>query len=171
MWRWALAVAVVAMGVGPAAARRIPSWPYDKLFREADLVVLARPVSSADSGEVTRDNPWKAEFVGVNTQFVTKAVLKGQLKGDRLTVLHYRLRKGVLVEDGPRLISFRLRDLMITTKTAKVGLGRPDYLLFLKRRGDGRYEPVSGPVDPEESVREVGLPLPAELGKEAPDWK
>jgi hypothetical protein len=169
MARWAIAVALLATGVEPAAARLIPSWPYDKLFREADLVVLARPVSSADSGEVTKHNSWKVDFVGVNTKFEARAVLKGKLEGGRLTVLHHRLPDGVAVVNGPLLVSFRLRGLFITTNTAKVGLGRPDYLLFLKKRADGRYEPVSGPVDPELSVREVMPPLPAKLGRAQTD--
>ena len=166
MRRWALAVALLATGVGPAAARLLPSWPYDKLFREADLVVLARPVSSADSGEVARPGGWKVEFIGVNTKFEAKAVLKGKLEGDQLTVLHHRLRDGVQVVNGPLLVSFRLRGLAVQTKAAKAILARPDYLLFLKRRADGRYEPVSGPVDPELSVREVMPPLPAALGRD-----
>jgi hypothetical protein len=33
------------------------------------------------------------------------------------------------------------------TKTMKAGVPPPEYLLFLKRRGDGRYEPVSGRVE------------------------
>jgi hypothetical protein len=33
-----------------------------------------------------------------------------------------------------------------------------EYLLFLKKRGDGRYEPVSGRIDPLLSVRELFNP-------------
>jgi hypothetical protein len=160
MRRWAVAIALAAIGVGTAAARLIPSWPYDKLFREADLVVLARPVSSADSGEVASPGGWKVEFLGVNTKFEAKAVLKGKLEGGRLTVLHHRLPDGISIKDGPWLVSFRLRGLAVETKAMKAILPRPDYLLFLKRRADGRYEPVSGPVDPELSVREVMPPCP-----------
>ena len=36
----------------------------------------------------------------------------------------------------------------------------PDYLLFLKKRDDGRYEPVTGQMDAAESVREVSRPFP-----------
>jgi hypothetical protein len=171
MWRWALAIALAATSTSPAAARLIPSWPYDKLFREADLVVLARPLSSVDSGETRKDNLWKVAFLGVKTEFETNAVLKGKLEGDKLTVLHYRLPKGVLLEDGPMLVTFRLHGLLVETKTAQIGLGRPDYLLFLKRRTDGRYEPVSGPIDPLLSIREVMPPLPAKLGKDDTDPK
>jgi len=35
---------------------------------------------------------------------------------------------------------------------------QPEYLLFLKRRTDGRYEPISGQMDAALSVREVAEP-------------
>ena len=44
-------------------------------------------------------------------------------------------------------------------------LGKPEYLLFLKKGKGGRYEPVSGRTDPALSVRELFHPLPEGLGK------
>jgi hypothetical protein len=40
----------------------------------------------------------------------------------------------------------------------KAELGRPEYMLFLRLRKDGRFEPVSGEVDPVLSVRELHPP-------------
>ena len=58
--------------------------------------------------------------------------------------------------NGPLLVSFRRTSLELRTKEGgKLELGVPSYLLFLKARKDGRYEPVSGRVDPELSVREL----------------
>jgi hypothetical protein len=56
----------------------------------------------------------------------------------------------------------------INGTTFKAGLGPPEYMLFLRLRKDGRYEPVSGEIDPALSIRELH---PAEgflsdLGKE-----
>jgi hypothetical protein len=40
-----------------------------------------------------------------------------------------------------------------------LGVGqRPQYLLFLKKRPDGRYEAVSGQIDPSLSAREMYSP-------------
>jgi hypothetical protein len=144
-----------------AGARALPSWPYERLLKEADVVVIAKASSVTDTGETTRDNPWKAEFVGLNTTFEVQATLKGTVENDKLQVLHYRLKPDVLINNGPTLVSFRLRGMTITTKEAKVELGKPSYLLFLKKRKDRRYEPVSGQVDPALSVREMYRPLPA----------
>lgn len=46
-----------------------------------------------------------------------------------------------------------------------MSFGRPEYLLFLKRRQDGKYEPLSGRVDPALSIREVFHPR-YELGED-----
>jgi hypothetical protein len=147
------------------AARALENWPYDRLFKEADLVVIAEAVSVADAGETTTDNLWKQEFVGVVTTFGVRAQLKGKLEGEKLEVLHFRLPKDVRIQDGPCLVSFRLRGIPVNTEAAKMNLGKPEYLLFLKKGKGGRYEPVSGRTDPALSVREMFHPLPEALGK------
>jgi hypothetical protein len=156
--------------VTPASGRLIESWPYKKLFKEADLVVIATAKGTEDTAErLKKAGGWDVELVGRNTTFKVEAVLKGKVGGDTFKVLHYRLPEGVLVQNGPLLVSFRTKPIMIVGKidgeAAKVGLGRPQYMLFLKARKDGRYEPVSGQIDPELSVREVGAPFPRRLGK------
>jgi hypothetical protein len=160
--RGVILLAAVA-GAGPAGvfARLVESWPYARLLRESQLVVIARPVATADSGDRTTENPWKVEFLGVNTDFRVEAVLKGTLDGDKLRVLHFRLPKGKRIYNGPGLVSFRMQGITLRTNTGgKVSLAKtPAYLLFLKRGKDGRYEPVSGRIDPISSVREMHQPL------------
>jgi hypothetical protein len=90
-----------------AQARLLPSWPYEKLLKEADVVVIVKAVSSKDTKDVFKDDPWKATFQGVETTFTVEAVLKGKVEGGKLTVLHYKLKPRVKVEDGPGLVSFR----------------------------------------------------------------
>ena len=62
-------------------------------------------------------------------------------------------------------MAFRTGRINFKTQGGKYSLGRPAYLLFLKARPDGRYEAVSGQVDPKLSVRETHSPLPAGLGE------
>jgi hypothetical protein len=161
-----LAVVAALLFAGLADARLIEPWPYKRLLEEADVVVIATALSSKDNGEVTKFKSWETEFLGVETTFTVEVVLKGKLEGDKLTVLHYRLKGGTCIVNGPLLVSFRTRGIMIRTKEMKAGLGRPSYLLFLKKTADGRYEAVSGQVDPALAVREMFHPLPAGLGKE-----
>ena len=142
------------------SARVIENWPYDRLFKEADLVVIARATSSKECDDKTSDNPWKEEFLGLNTSFTVETVLKGKCDGDKLTVLHFKLRDEVKIESGPLLVSFRTEGTEIVLKGGKkVGLGAPEYMLFLKATKDGRFEPVSGRTDPRLSVKEVRSPL------------
>ena len=142
------------------SARRIEDWPFDRLMKEADLVVIAKPTTSVDSGEQSTENVWKAKFLGVNTSFHTLAVIKGHV-GPEFKVLHYRDNGKGLWQDGPLLVKFRLDAVHLDSKSAHFDLGPPDYLMFLKSRQDGRFEPISGQVDSELSVREVFYPLPA----------
>ena len=50
------------------------------------------------------------------TTFKVLAPLKRKVEGDNLEVLHFRLPKDVLIEDGPCLVSFRLEGVPIKTK-------------------------------------------------------
>src|SRR5438105_3372059 len=42
------------LGVSPLRARQIEDWPFDKLFKHADLVI-AKAVSTADAGPEVKD--------------------------------------------------------------------------------------------------------------------
>jgi hypothetical protein len=157
--RTALVVGLVACLVGvpaPVSARFLEDWPYEKLFKEADLIVVA----SAGKTEATDDAPpehhWNFEFVGQNTTFTIAHATKGKAEGKTIKVLHFKfgeLKKGVdpnsfasrIVRDGPLFVAFPEKEME-----------RKEYLLFLKKRKDGRYEFLSGPVDPSLSVRELG---------------
>ena len=156
-------VVVAAVIAEPLHARLLENWPYDRLFKEADLVVIAIAGESTDTKDRFSKKGWNVEFIGQDTQFVAKSTLKGKLGADKkLTVLHYRLPEGVLVNNGPLLVKFRKDTAMlqgtINGTAFKAGLGRPDYMLFLRLRKDGRYEPLSGEVDPALSIREMHEP-------------
>src|SRR5207248_1412875 len=112
---------------------------------EADVVVIAEVTAVADSGEKTKLGGWDTVFIGMNATFAPKYAIKGAVKGEMFQVLHYRVGGGVLIENGPTLVSFRIKPLSITGKHGKMGVGRrPQYLLFLRKKKDGRYEAVSG---------------------------
>ncbi len=157
----AVLFAMLAQGT-PCHARLVEDWPYDKLLKAADLVVIGKAVTAADSGEKTTKLFGDIEFVGVNTTFTVRAVLKGEWKKDKLTLFHYRAATGEAILNGPGLVQFRTGGVTLRIgKTANAGRNS-EYLLFLKRRVDGRFEAVSGQVDPDGSVREMFEPLPVE---------
>jgi hypothetical protein len=145
----------------PATARRLEDWPYDKLMKEADLVVVATAVKTVETKDEMGDPAWKKRrFIGQDTTLEVITALKGKVDEKRIKVLHFKLPHGDFIINGPLFFDFRAKPLEIRLKTANITLGSPDYLLYLKRMKDGRYEPVSGRFDPALSVREMMRPFP-----------
>jgi hypothetical protein len=145
-----------------SSARKIEIWPYEKLLKEADLVVIARAVSKV----ATDDSDG---FSGVETTFELAAVIKGK-SANSFKVLHFQYKNPSRpFEDGPGLVSFFTEPLSVGIRRSGVTEEEgpktleptkskslkpaPEYLLFLIRRADGRFEAVSGQVDPNSSVR------------------
>ena len=154
----AIVIGGSSFGVSSAVGRQVEDWPYDRLFNESDLVVVATAVSAAPTDDKTRDNPWKAELQGIETTFQVKLALKGEAAG-ALKVLHFRLPSGKPFPDGPLLVSFRTKpvqlDLRANNIVMNIAMGPNDYILFLKATEAAHYEPVSGRIDPKLSVREL----------------
>jgi hypothetical protein len=158
-----------------ASSRITEYWPYERLFKEADLVVIATAQKTTRAKERFEDDLWPLELVGLNTRFQVEHCVKGKLKKDKIVVLHFRfggLSKKEKKEktprefiiDGPSFLNFRLKEIIVKLKDRNLTMPRPEYLLFLKRRKDGRYEPVSGRIDPVYSVREIFAPLEKDIG-------
>jgi hypothetical protein len=146
-----------------APAREIESWSYERLFKESDLVVIATAQATADSNDAPPDNRWKSALVGQQTTFAIDAVLKGKRLSAPLAVLHFKLKPGVVTQDGPLLVTFRTKGPAIEgggKVKYSVQLGTPQYLLFLKTADHERFALVSGQIDPELSVKEIYAPLP-----------
>jgi hypothetical protein len=157
-----------AAGVGlclfPLAGRGrlLEFWPYDKLMKSSDLVVIARAVKTEDCADRYMAHSWAHEFAGQDTVCDVVHTLKGKTDRKQIKVLHFKwgdLKKDVdpksvdaFIIDGPLFVAFRTKN-------------GPDYLLFLRALKDGRYEPVSGKIDPQLSVRVLTDPdreLPVE---------
>src|SRR5262245_26506527 len=147
-------VAALASTAPTAAARFTPDWPYEKLFKEADLVVIAEPQGTASTKDDFGRHPWPLEVVGRETTFRAAHALKGKPGKDRIKVLHFAFgatKMGAgdapIVRNGPGFVAFRTKE--VTADTADQAHDRfilppPQYVLFLTKRADGRYEPVSG---------------------------
>lgn len=165
-----LAVSLV-LCLGTTWARLVPDWPYEKLFAESDLVVIAEPMLCCDSKDVfERPDHSKDDYTGMNSTFEIRSVLKGSPQMKKCSVLHFRYSDKVgAISNGALFVRFRLtgrsfKGLIVPeNKEGPPHAGvqvyrseaKPDYLLFLKRRADGRYEPVSGQYDAALSCREI----------------
>jgi hypothetical protein len=180
MWKRVVVLLVVAAGLlgsaVPAPARFIEDWPYDKLLKHTDLVVFATATKTEAADDKPPEHSWNYEFVAQVTTFKVNHTLQGKAEGEQLKVLHFKfgeLKKGLrpgtadaIIEDGPNLVAFRTGAVIVKAKgeEGNTVLPRPEYLLFLRRLKDGRYEPVSGQTDPALSVKEVSAPLDKVLG-------
>lgn len=122
---------------GLLMARMTEFWTYQEMFDKADLVVIARVVSTKDIDERSTllDN---INVIGVITEFRSRLILKGAQNVTTFQLHHYRLQSesDENVANGPDLIRFpRPRP-------------HPPFLMFLIKEADGRYAPVGGQTDP-----------------------
>jgi len=177
---WALATTV--------SARLVPNWPYDKLFAKADLVVIAEAITNRVSSDKLEQGHDPKDYTGINTDFVVSQELKPGKSAPtitNLTVLHFRYSERVKgLDNGAFFIHFRTKNqnLQRTERVMRppgevqeapiksmIVNSKPAYLLFLKRRPDGRYEPLTGQYDATLSVREITQPSPHGLGGNEPE--
>ncbi|WP_020470537.1 hypothetical protein [Zavarzinella formosa] len=164
---------LIGIFASTASGRLIPGWPYERLFKEADLVVIAVPVSEKKTNDrfgEPQEEHLQLKVEGVQTKFEVRHILKGKADGKHIKMLHFQFAKPekneiVVIEDGPMFVAIRLKGLTVQENKDTLYLPPPEYLLFLRRQKDGRYEPVSGRYDPEFAVREVAKPLDDTFGK------
>ena len=121
-----------------AQAREMRSWSYQELYDQADLVVIAKPISTQDASEravLPKFSP-DLNVVGLSTAFDISVVMKGDRSLKKCVLHHYRLANPKEMRvNGPMLASFDPKE-------------HTRFLLFLRREADGRYSPVSGQTDP-----------------------
>jgi len=115
----------------------LPSYSYEDMFKQSDLVVIARPVTSRDTGERQLDrhvNP-PVPVVSVTTECDALYVLKGP-KREKFKLHHFRdlTDPKRVVVGGPTGISFDLHK-------------NKRYLMFLVREPNGSFAPFAGQTD------------------------
>ena len=119
------------------------AWSYQDLYDKADLVIIAKPISTQDTSEKTilRENISPGvPVVGVSTEFEISVVMKGDKNLKKATLHHYRFaypEDKWKIGNGPNFVSFDPKQQQYTR-----------FLLFLHLESDGRYSPVSGQTDP-----------------------
>jgi hypothetical protein len=159
----------LALPVDPAAGRLVEPWSYEKLLKESDLVVVAVAKKAEDTDDKPTDPLFKRDrkhVVGRTSTLEVKGTLKGKAPGAEIKVLHFYIKPPWDIVNGPRLVTFRTTPTALTIdKDSETWHAETEYLLFLKARKDGRYEPVAGQYDVDLSVREMYRPVSAMHGK------
>lgn len=116
-------------------ARLARVWTEQEMFEKADLVVIARAVSTRDTDERSTlpDIEPPNKVIGIETEFETCVVLKGSKDITKFRFHHYKSTEDFT--NGPMLV--------------EIPPGKhPTYLLFLIKEADGRYAPASDQIDP-----------------------
>src|SRR6516225_2579356 len=128
--------------------RLLEDWPYEKLFKRADLIVIVKPLEVREANIQDEAKPPQDYLTGVVTKFKILHVIKGEFKKDNLDIVHFRLKKGVKVMNGPLLVSFQTKAVKLKVEDRQIEVKNWDYMLFLKLEKDGRLNFVSGQFDP-----------------------
>jgi hypothetical protein len=152
----AFILASLVIVAGPAEARLHRGWNYAELMKTADLVVIATPRATTNTGKLEElpdisemDASGKKSKVmaeRLETELDVTVVMKGaplDTKGKATTkiVLHhardYPANKPSV--NGPGYVLFDPKE-------------KRQYVMFLVREPDGRYAAVSGQTDPDEAI-------------------
>lgn len=140
-----ISVAAVSTATS-VSAYTLPSYAYEDMFKVSDLVVIARPAASRDTGErhLDRHVSPPAPVAGVVTDCNALYVLKvPKLKKFKLHHFRDLTDPNRVVVGGPTGISFDI------PKNHR-------YLMFLARTAGGRFVPFAGQTDVVDiSVQEI----------------
>lgn len=159
---------------------------YDQtwLFAHADLVVVVEPIKNEKAADrfphPERYGLKQENFEAVLTTFQVHAVFKGrdrslkkpkegytEMGAIRVVHFHYAPGKGVIVNPagfvyfgiGPATFEFRRLAPNREESLGQRGNIQPRWLAFLKRKPDGRYEPMGDAYDPDVAFLELHEPL------------
>lgn len=162
-------IAFQVLLVIPSYARLKAIVPYSELLAKADLVVIIEPIKNESAKDAYAGILYgfaQKDFVATNTTFRVHAFLKG---GDaatkEITVLHFSYSKDVGARaNGACFMTFVTGPLQYKKRSLKddkpvggvtVYKEQPVWLAFLKKRTDGRFDPISDPYDSADSFREI----------------
>src|SRR5947208_15195481 len=87
-----------------AQARSMRTWSYQELYDLADLIVIAKPISTQDTSEkaVLPNISPDVHVVGLSTQFDISVVMKGDKNLRKCVLHHYRLANpNEMLDKGP----------------------------------------------------------------------
>lgn len=118
-------------------------WSADELRTKSDLVVIATPIRTTESGIKTELHELQPAFpvVELQTEFKVLTILKGSASQPTFKLRHYRAdtsRLGSGVINGAHALAISV-----------VGT---EYILFLRHDQKGVLDPTSGHVFPGDSV-------------------
>ena len=97
----------------------------------------------------------------METELKVLVPLKGNVESDTITLVHYIPKEGIAELDS-RLLKFKYGNRKVTFKNSDgtkrtVKQPKRQYLVFLKRHTDGKYEAAAGHYDSMTSISELPM--------------
>jgi hypothetical protein len=170
----ALIIAPVLLGLCSdlSFGRAVRLWSYEELVAKSDVVAVVEPLENQPAKDTFPGHRYGRttdDFVATNTRFKVHVMLKGDRESPaELALLHFSYSPSVGgIVNGAHFIRFSIGPLQYERRAVKDGkpIGgvttfqqEPLWLAFLKRREDGRFEPVTGHYDSARSFRQLHEP-------------
>ncbi|WFB34512.1 hypothetical protein P3T73_10100 [Kiritimatiellota bacterium B12222] len=134
-------VLVCLMAQGTALAYLMAPQTYSNMFELADVVVIATPLSTQNSGadlllEVDQPQEVKDLMITVETKFQIAYVLKGELDAKAIRFFHLNLK-----DKNEKPLRFgAVGTFFMDFEDDRYR--KKSFILFLKKREDGTYSPA-----------------------------
>ena len=152
------------------ASLRPKVWTYRELAAAADTIVVAT-LKTRETGRADLYHGETQHDVVLST-FDVSAVFRGDVALETLEIVHFGPRPDVIYLYDFRMAGFQTWAYRPGTRLVRVEMGekptpfnpadtktyQPEYLIFLKRRDDGRYALATGVNDEESSVQILKRP-------------
>ena len=138
-------VLAIVLSAVPANAYIMQELTYAELFELADVVVIATPIETKDSSaslplEFEQPRNITDQIKTVETKFALSFVLKGKLDSTTFRLLHLNRKdkRGAFLfgQIGTFFVDFHHENFT-----------RNSFLLFMKKRKDGKYAPGWRPME------------------------
>lgn len=140
------------------------TWDSEKLLKNADVVAIVVPIKSVDT-----DMECSLKNVGINGKLIvvkTSVTIKCLLKGKsetKIDIYHHRMETSdIVIVDGPELVSFRTKAVIVKLDKRNIVLPPPQYLVYLREKENKQYSLVTDYLQAQDSVFEMIPPVLSE---------
>lgn len=160
--RSATSLLIVCLVAVLTYARPVRIWTQQELFDESDFVAIVttdRPVAVPNTHEFVSQREHLNDYLQQHESRLTvHSVLKGDRKPTEVTLIHFLKRKSVKfgMGNGPSYVWMGTESLAPKHRSSDQ---KPMYLVYLRARSDGKFDPVTGQMAPPDSVVRM-IPFP-----------
>ncbi|QEG40184.1 hypothetical protein [Roseimaritima ulvae] len=152
--RVAIGFLVTLLSLSPVNAQGVRGWRQQECFDKSDFVAIVNAEQAVQVPNtlpiVAKDKSNAATFQQHETKLNVVSVLKGKDRPKSVVLIQLLPRPGYEGMGGfPSTIRIRRKTVNPSVDN------KATYLVYLSARDDGKYEPVTGHIDPAQSMRRL----------------